>query len=61
MKCPGKQRWNCIIYQDTLGKSKKYFHKEDADLHDIAHYIAHVHVNIKASEINSEQYQSFPG
>jgi hypothetical protein len=40
--------------------SKKYFHKEDANLHDIAHHIAHVHVNIKASEINSKKYQSFP-
>jgi hypothetical protein len=30
-------------------------------LRDITHYIAHVHVNIKPSEINSKQDQSFPG
>jgi hypothetical protein len=59
--CPCKQKWHFIIYHDTLVNSKKYFHKEDADLHDITHDIAHVHVNIKTSEVNSEEYQRFPG
>lgn len=32
----------------------------ETNLRDIAHYIAHVHVNIKPSEINCKQHQSFP-